>query len=31
MGLPIAMTWSVAEAVGFYPDAHAGSADEVDR
>ncbi len=31
MGLPIATCWSVAEAVGFYPDAHTGSAEERDQ
>ncbi len=31
MGLPVATTWSVSEAVGFYPDAHAGSAEELDQ
>ena len=31
MGLPVATSWSVAEAAGFYPDTHAGSAEELDQ
>ena len=29
--LPVATSWSVAEAAGFYPDTHAGSAEELDQ
>ena len=31
MGLPVATSWSVAEAAGFYPDAHVGSVEELDQ